>query len=66
MYFTLGADLKMFVGAKPEIQLNKMSEQSLICAAEEMLAYYETHNLDFTVDDQGQLNEGIFAQQEAC
>ena len=43
-----------------------MSGQSLICAAEEMLAYYETHNLDFTVDDQGQLNEGIFAQQEAC
>ena len=64
--FSLGADIKSFVGDNSQIQLNKISEESLMCAAEVMLAYYKEHDLDYTFDDHGWPNNKIFAKQEAC
>ena len=66
LQFALGADLKEFIGANRRIQHNRLSEESLICAAETMLAYYESHSLGFTLDDQGDVNREILDKQEAC
>lgn len=64
--FCLGTDVKAFVGSNRQIQLNKISEDSLMVAARAMLAYYQEHDLEFDVDGYGWLNEKTFAKQEAC
>ncbi len=65
LQFGTGAELKRITGNHPDIQLNKLSPQALICAAQTMLEYYKRLDLDFSLDDQGNHNKRIFNNQEA-
>lgn len=66
MNFALGADLKEFIANTPRIQINKISEESLISAAEAMLACFRDYGLGSSLDDHSGWNERVFSHQEAC
>ena len=62
--FALGKEAKAYIGANTEIQINKISEDSLIKAACEFLKYLESEQIEFDIDAFGEASYTVFTRQE--
>ena len=63
--FSLGSEARAYIGQHPEIQLNKITEKTLIHAAEEFLKYLDNEKIeDWDVDHFGPASAQIFTKQE--
>lgn len=63
--FSLGADVKAYIGQNPNIQMNKFSEETLIHAAQEFLRYLSTEGLkDWDIDHFSPTSSVVFIKQE--
>ncbi len=62
--FELGRDAKAFVGANTDIQTNKISEETLIKAAYEFLAYLKSEKVEFDIDEFATASHAVFSKQE--
>lgn len=63
--FSLGKDTKEYIGANNDIQINKISEETLIRAACEFLKYLESEKVSFDVDEFSEASHAVFTKQEA-
>lgn len=62
--FRLGKDTKAYIGSHKEIQMNKISEDTLIRAAHEFLAYLESEAIGFDIDEFSAASHEAFTRQE--
>ncbi len=63
--FDIGDKVKEYVTTKNrQIQLNKITAETIEKAANEMMKYFETEKIDFNIDKIGQMNDKIFKRQE--
>lgn len=63
--FDIGDKVKEYVTTKnKQIQLNKITAETIEKAANEMMKYFETEKIDFNIDKIGQMNDEIFKRQE--
>lgn len=62
--FGIGKHLKSYVGKNQTIQMNKISEDTLLFATEEFLAYLHNLGLELNVDDFSETSRIIFEKQE--
>ena len=65
LQFGLGADLKAFVGANRDIQINRLTDANLICAGQELLSYLISKDIQFQLDTPGKTNQSIHHKQKA-
>ena len=63
--FLLGEDVKTYIGKNTDIQLNKISEETLIKAAGEFLKYLSSEQIAFDVDEFSEASHAVFTKQEA-
>lgn len=63
--FPLGRDAKAYIGENTDIQINKISEETLIKAASEFLKYLESEKIMFDMDEFSKASHTIFTRQEA-
>jgi len=61
---TIGADAKEYITLHNEIQLGKMSEDTIRKAADEFIFYLESEKLSFDIDDFSRTSIKIFTRQE--
>ena len=61
----LGKDAKAYIGGNTDIQINKISEETLIKAAEEFLKYLSGEQIAFDIDDFSEAGHTVFTKQEA-
>lgn len=61
----IGARVKEYIGQNNAIQMNKISEDTLLFATEEFLSYLKHLDLDWNIDDFSKTSRTIFEQQEA-
>ncbi len=64
MRFRLGKNAKAYIGNNGDIQLNKISENTLLNAAVEFLKYPENEKLTFDIDDFSTASHEVFSRQE--
>ncbi len=64
--FNLGQDAKTYVGDNTDIQLNKISDNTLIKAAEEFLKYLSEEEIEFDIDEFAPASHAVFTKQEAA
>lgn len=65
LHFPLGADSKTYIGQHPEIQMNKLSEDTLLHAAQEFLQFLMAEGLeDWEIDHFSPTSAAIFTRQE--
>lgn len=62
--FRLRKDAKAYIGNNEDIQLNKISENTLLNAAVEFLKYLENEKLTFDIDDFSASSHEVFSRQE--
>ena len=62
--FLLGKDVKAYIGGNPDIQINKISEGTLIKAADEFLRYLSSEQIAFDVDEFSEASHAVFTKQE--
>lgn len=62
--FSLGKDAKAYIGGNTDIQINKISEQTIIKAANEFLKYIANQQITFDIDDFSKTSHTIFTKQE--
>jgi hypothetical protein len=62
--FQLGKDVKTYIGANTEIQMNKISEETLTRAANEFLLYLESEQIHFDIDEFAPASHEVFTRQE--
>lgn len=62
--YKLGSDVKHFIGQHKEIQLNKISESTLLHAAQEFLTFLSKQNMTCEVDDFSETSLEVFQLQE--
>lgn len=62
--FSLGKDAKAYIGGNTDIQINKISEQTIIKAANEFLKYIANQQITFDIDDFAKTSHTIFTKQE--
>lgn len=62
--FQLGKDTKGYIGEHTEIQMNKISEETLVRAAHEFLAYLESEEISFDIDEFAPASHEVFTRQE--
>lgn len=62
--FLLGRDVKTFIGKNTDIQINKISEETIIKAADEFLNYLSNEEIVFDIDDFSNSSHEIFTKQE--
>lgn len=62
--FQLGKDAKTYIGANTEIQMNKISEETLTRAANEFLHYLESEQIQFDIDEFAPASHEVFTRQE--
>lgn len=60
----IGAHAKTYIGQNKSIQMNKISENTLLFATEEFLSYLRHLDLDWDIDDFSETSRTIFEQQE--
>ena len=63
--FSLGKDAKVYIGTNTDIQLNKVSEETVVKAAQAFLDYLESEHLEFDIDNFSFTSHAIFTKQEA-
>ena len=63
--FSLGKKAKAYNGNNTDIQLNKISEETLMCAAGEFLKYLESEGIAWDIDDFSGTSHTVFTRQEA-
>ncbi len=63
--FQLGKDAKRYIESNNNIQLNKMSDDTLIKATYEFLDYLENENIDLNLDDFSTASCTILTSQES-
>lgn len=63
--FLLGKDVKAYIGRNTDIQINKISEETLIKAADEFLQYLSNEQIAFDVDEFSEASHAVFTKQEA-
>ena len=64
--FLLGKDVKVYIGRNTDIQVNKISEDSLMKAADEFLKYLTGEQITFDVDEFSAASHAVFTKQEAA
>lgn len=62
--FNLGKDAKSYIGENTYIQTNKISEKTLIKAANEFLNYLENEHIEFDIDEFSRASHTVFKKQE--
>lgn len=62
--FLLGKDVKAYIGGNTDIQINKISEETLIKAADEFLRYLSSEQISFDVDEFSEASHAVFTKQE--
>lgn len=62
---SLGKDAKAYIGVNTDIQINKISEDTLIKAANEFLKYLESEQIAFDIDGFSEAGHAIFTKQES-
>ena len=62
--FLLGKDAKAYIGGNTDIQVNKISEETLIKAAVEFLKYLSSERIAFDIDDFSEAGHMVFTKQE--
>lgn len=62
--FSLGSEVKTFIGKNTDIQIGKFSEETVLKAAEEFLRYLADEQVCFTLDDFSDASHAIFRKQE--
>ena len=62
--FSLGRDAKAYIGRNTDIQVNRISEETLINAADEFLKYLSGEQIVFDIDDFSEAGRTIFTNQE--
>ncbi len=62
--FHLGNELKPFIGENTDIQMNKISEETLVSAAHEFSHYLDTEQIAFDIDDFAPASKVVFTKQE--
>ena len=65
MRFSLGKEAKAYDGNNTDVQLNKISEETLMCAAGEFLKYLESEEIAWDIDDFSGASHTVFTKQEA-
>ena len=63
--FGIGDHLKSYIGQHNEIQMNKITEDTLLFATEEFVEYLRYLDLDWDIDDFSEASYKIFERQEA-
>lgn len=63
--FQLGKDAKTYIGANTDIQINKISEETLMKAAFEFLRYLKSEQIFFDIDEFSEASYAVFTKQEA-
>ncbi len=63
--FSLGKDAKAYIGTNTDIQLNKISDETVVKVARAFLDYLESEHLEFDIDDFSSASHAIFTKQEA-
>lgn len=63
--FSLGKEAKAYDGNNTDIQLNKISEETLMYAAGEFLKYLESEGIAWDIDDFSGASHTVFTKQEA-
>lgn len=64
MRFALGKDTKSYIGSNTDIQMNKITEETLIKAAHEFLAYLDSEAVAFDIDEFAGASHVVFTKQE--
>ena len=62
--FLLGKDVKAYIGGNTDIQINKISEETLIKAADEFFRYLSSEQISFDVDEFSEASHAVFTKQE--
>lgn len=63
--FLLGKDVKAYIGGNPDIQINKISEGTLIKAADEFYDnQFSSEQIAFDVDEFSEASHAVFTKQE--
>ena len=60
----LGKDVKAYIGGNTDIQINKISEETLIKAADEFFRYLSSEQISFDVDEFSEASHAVFTKQE--
>lgn len=63
--FQLGRDAKAYIGKNTDIQINRISDITVMKAASEFLKYLESERIAFDIDDFSEASRAIFTKQEA-
>ena len=63
--FGIGDHVKSYIGQNNAIQMNRISEQTLLFATEEFLAYLQHLELEWDIDVFSEASRTIFERQEA-
>lgn len=63
--FSLGKDVKAYIGKNTDIQINKISEETLVRAANEFLHYLTSEQVAFDIDEFAEASHAVFTKQEA-
>jgi len=62
--FSLGKEAKAYIGKNTDIQINKISESTLIKAADEFLEYLANEQIIFDIDEFSEAGHTVFTKQE--
>lgn len=62
--FSLGKDVKDYISKNKDIQINKISEETLIRAANECLHYLTSEQIAFDIDEFAEASHAVFTKQE--
>ena len=64
MRFSLGKDAKAYIDDNSDIQLNRISDETLKKAADEFLKYLQSENINFDIDSFSAASHAVFTKQE--
>ena len=62
--FQLGNEAKSYIGKNTDIQLNKITEETLLKATFEFLKYLESEEISFDIDEFSEASHAVFTKQE--
>lgn len=62
--FSIGKEAKAYIGQNTDIQINKISEETLLKAAKAFLHYLESEDITFDMDAFSEASHTIFTKQE--
>lgn len=62
--FSLGKDAKAYIDDNSDIQLNRISDETLKKAADEFLKYLQSENINFDIDSFSAASHAVFTKQE--